>query len=154
MGSFKDLDVFKKNLERIQGYGETAVYEADSASSEASDAADSIRNVNSVIDDLLQDLDELLGFDTYELENAIEDIKLLSAVITMYARRTHDIVHGTDIEYKSQYRTLINALQLVTTTDSYGNMSFDVGYEIEQEINQAGRIQYVFKKKQEEQNNG
>ena len=152
MGSFKDVDVLRRNLQRAQGYAETAQYEASNASSEASDAEDNIRNVASVIDDIVDALEDAIGFDPHDAEVAMSNIKVVSKLLSLYIARLDGVIEGSADEYERRYALLISIINMITTTDSFGNVTWDTGYEIENEY-QNGSYQYVVRQVKKEESN-
>jgi hypothetical protein len=153
MGSFKDIDVLRRNLERAQGYTETAQYEASNAASEASDAEDNMRNVSSVLDDLAGALEEVIGFDPHDAEIAMRNIKVISKVLDMYIARLDAVLEGSHNESEKRFAYLVSMIETLTSSDSFGNTIWDTGYIVDTQWVENS-YQYVIKPVKEEENNG
>ncbi len=153
MGSFKDIDVLRRNLERAQGYTETAQYEASTAASEASDAEDNMRSVSSVLDSIVDALDEVIGFDPHDAEIAMRNIKVISKVLDMYIARLDAVLEGSHDESERRFAYLVSMIETLTSSDSFGNTIWDTGYYVDTQWVENS-YQYVIKPVKEEENNG
>ena len=144
MGSMKDLDVIRRNIERAQSAAETAAYEADNARSEAGDASDNISSVSSILDELASDIDAIVGFDRSDLERVISDTQMVYQLLDLYISNLNLVLDGH--EYDKHLKAIVNAIMLVTTSEGYGHLKFDSNYEIATEFSDTTR--YVFRKKE------
>jgi Tfp pilus assembly protein PilW len=131
MGSFKDLETFKRNLGRAHDQIESASYSAGQAQSEASDASDEAENAAGIISGLMDEVEGLLDFDTHDIRNAIRNIMTMQKVFHMYVNRLDNLMNGTE-DNDRRYADLISIVDRMTTS-SFGQpneIRWDTGYEV------------------------
>lgn len=144
MGSMKDIDTIRRNIERAQSAAESAAYEADNARSEASSAEDNISSVSSILDELANDIDGIIGFDRSDVERALIDTQSIYKLLDLYLSNLDSVLNGG--EYDKNLKALANAISLVTVSEAYGHIKWDGNYEVVVEYGDTTR--YVFRKKE------
>lgn len=152
MGSFKDLETFKRNLERAHSNIESAQYDASNASSEADDAASNAESAGEIISGLMEEVEELLGFDTNDVKRAVRNIITMQKVLHMYVNRLDNLMDGTE-DNDPRYHGLIEIVDRMTTSSlTYPNeLRWDTGFEVSTDW-VDGRYVYTVKAVKEEDN--
>lgn len=152
MGNFKDLETFKRNLERAHDQIESAQYDASNASSEADDAASNAESAGEIISSLMEQVEENLGFDTNEIKRAARNIITMQKVLHMYVNRLDNLMDGAE-DNDPRYHGLIEIVDRMTTSCfTYPNeLRWDTGYEVSTDWVNNGYV-YTVKAVKEEEN--
>lgn len=131
MSSFKDLDTFKRNLERAHSQIESASYSSSNAQSEASDATDEAESAAGIISELVDEVEGLLDFNTDDIRRAVRNITTMQKVLHMYVNRLDNLMDGTE-DSDPRYHKLIEIADRMTTSSfTYPNeLRWDTGYEV------------------------
>jgi hypothetical protein len=149
--NMSDLHSLKDSIESAITRAESAAWDAEQAADNATDAKDSIQSVEYVLNDMLTEIDNLIGFDKDQFDIAVSNVKPIVNLLKFYLERVEQAASKT-LTYEPRYSMLISAINLVTT--GYQETGWDEGYTIESDYID-GQYCIVFKKvKQEENNNG
>lgn len=145
-----DIFNLKDSIENAIQRAESASWDAEQAVDNAGDARDGMQNVESILNDILSDIESTIGFDKDKLDIAIANTETIVRLLKFYLQRIEECASKT-VEYDPRYSMLISAINLVTT--GYQELGWDEGYTIENDyVN--GEYCVVFKKvaKKEESN--
>jgi phage-related protein len=146
-----DIHTLKETIESAISRAESAAWDAEQAADNAGDARDSIQNVESILNDVLNDIDGLIGFDKDAFDIAVSNVKPIINLLKFYLERVEEAA-SKNLKYEPRYSMLVSAINLVTT--GYQEIGWDEGYTMESDYID-GQYCIVFKKvKQEENNNG
>ena len=147
MATFKDIDVFKRNLERAQSAAENAAYQAESSSTQASDAADDAGTAASLLEDLVSEVENLVGFNPDAAKNAIANIENVQRLHTMAVDRLHSILDGENTsDYKwGNLNSMIDML-ITSDFDNPGHHKWDEGFEVAMEWVEGYGYCYIVRK--------
>lgn len=138
-----DLYEFRDRLEEANNQIESAGWEAGQAESSAQDAASNADRASSIISDLIDSVDAIIGFDKEKVEKALRHISFLSKVQTMYVNHLDNLVSNNDVESReniSRYNAMISMIQHVTFELNDG-LKWDEGFKFDTEY-ADGAYQY------------
>ena len=138
-----DLYEFRERLEEANNQIESAGWEAGQAESSAQDAASNADRASSIISDLIDSVDAIIGFDKEKVEKALRQISFLSKVQAFYISNLDNLVSNNDVESRenmSRYNMLINMIQHVTI-ELNGQLKWDEGFKFDTEY-ADGAYQY------------
>jgi hypothetical protein len=138
-----DLYEFRERLEEASNQIESAGWEAGQAESSAQDAASNADRASSIISDLIDSVDAIIGFDKEKVEKALRHISFLSKVQTMYVNHLDNLVSNNDVESReniSRYNAMISMIQHVTI-ELNGQLKWDEGFKFDTEY-ADGAYQY------------
>ena len=130
-----DLYDFRDRLEEAQNQIESAGWEAGQAESSAQDAASNADRASSIISDLMDSVESIIGFDKEKVEKALRHISFLSKVQTMYVNHLDNLVSNNDVESRenmSRYNGMISMIQHMTIELNEG-LKWDEGFKFDTE---------------------
>lgn len=130
-----DLYDFRDRLEEAQSQIESAGWEAGQAESSARDAESNADRASSIISDLLDSVETIIGFDKEKVEKALRHISFLSKVQTMYVNHLDNLVSNNDVESRenmSRYNGMISMIQHMTIELNEG-LKWDEGFKFDTE---------------------
>ena len=130
-----DLYDFRDRLEEAHNQIESAGWEAGQAESSAQDAASNADRASSIISDLMDSVESIIGFDKEKVEKALRHISFLSKVQTMYVNHLDNLVSNNDVESRenmSRYNGMISMIQHMTIELNDG-LKWDEGFKFDTE---------------------
>lgn len=130
-----DIYDFRDRLEEAHNQIESAGWEASQAESSAEDAQSNVDRASSIISDLMDSVETLIGFDKEKVEKALRHISFLSKVQTLYVNHLDNMVSNNDVESReniSRYNAMISMIQHVTI-ELDDQLKWDEGFKFDTE---------------------
>ena len=126
-----DINSIREGLESVQSSVDSASWSADQAADNAKDAVSELDDVNGTLANLIDEVDELVGYSKHDVDQAMRHVKFVSKLYDMYLNRLDNLIDGNNqYDDKMQFVNLIALLEVVVESEN-GQLSFDNSYRLD-----------------------
>jgi ABC-type transporter Mla subunit MlaD len=125
-----DIHSIREQLESAQSNLESASWDADQASDNARDAVRNADEALSIVTAAIEDLEDLVGYSKYEVDQAMRHLRFIEKVHTMYLERLENLIDGNPAGEKHKFTNVVGLLETLTTINN-GALEFDSYYNVE-----------------------
>ena len=126
-----DINSIREGLESVQSSVDSASWSADQAADNAKDAVSELDDVKGTLANLIDEVDELVGYSKHDVDQAMRHVKFVSKLYDMYLNRLDNLIDGNNqYDDKMQFVNLIALLEVVVESEN-GQLSFDNSYRLD-----------------------
>lgn len=143
-----DINSIREELESVQSSVDSAGWSADQAADNAKDAVSELDNVKGTLANLIDEVDELVGYSKHDVDQAMRHVKFASKLYDMYLNRLDNLIDGNNqYDDKMKFVNLIAMLEVVLESEN-GQLSFDNSYRLESFYDDKSGFGYKVVKKE------
>jgi ABC-type transporter Mla subunit MlaD len=143
-----DIHSIREGLESVQSSVDSASWSADQAADNAKDAVSELDDVKGTLASLIDEVDELVGYSKYDVDQAMRHVKFVSKLYDMYLNRLDNLIDGNNqYDDKMKFVNLIGLLEVVLESEN-GQLSFDNSYTLESFYDDKSGFGYKVVKKE------
>lgn len=145
-----DIHGIREGLDSVQTSIDSASWSADQAADNARDAVSELDDIKGVVANLIDEVDMLVGYSKYDVDQALRHVKFISKLYNMYLNRLENLIDGNNHydDDKMKFVNLVSLIETLTTNESYV-LSFDSSYNLEAFYDDASGYGYKVIKKKE-----
>ena len=144
-----DIHGIREGLDSVQTSIDSASWSVDQAADNARDAVSELDDIKGVVANLIDEVDMLVGYSKYDVDQAMRHVKFISKLYNMYLNRLENLIDGNDqYDDKMKFVNLVSLIETLTTNESYV-LSFDNSYNLEAFYDDASGYGYKVSKKKE-----
>ena len=126
-----DINSIREGLESVQSSVDSASWSADQAADNAKDAVSELDDVKGTLANLIDEVDELVGYSKHDVDQAMRHVKFVSKLYDMYLNRLDNLIDGNNqYDDKMKFVNLIALLEIVVESEN-GQLSFDNSYRLD-----------------------